>query len=103
MIPVRHPQVSLHQVEKTFTPPGGRGASFTALGPLDLELHHGEFFAVVGPSGCGKSTLLEIVAGLSVATRGEVAFEGRPIAGRIPQGVGVVFRTGSSGRWRRWG
>ncbi|MFZ3224100.1 MAG: ATP-binding cassette domain-containing protein, partial [Xanthobacteraceae bacterium] len=31
-----------------------------ALGPIDLALHKGEFFAVVGPSGCGKSTFLEV-------------------------------------------
>ena len=24
-----------------------------ALGPVDLDLKRGEFFAVVGPSGCG--------------------------------------------------
>ena len=35
-----------------------------ALGPVDLELCKGEFFAVVGPSGCGKSTFLEVLAGL---------------------------------------
>src|SRR5918992_1183951 len=29
-----------------------------ALGPVDLELERGEFFAVVGPSGCGKSAQL---------------------------------------------
>ena len=35
-----------------------------ALGPVDLDLKRGEFFAIVGPSGCGKSTLLEVMAGL---------------------------------------
>jgi NitT/TauT family transport system ATP-binding protein len=92
-------QVSLRAVEKVFTPPGRNAKSFTALGPLDLELRHGEFFAVVGPSGCGKSTLLELIAGLSVATTGDVAFEGRPIAGKIPQGVGVVFQEDASFPW----
>src|SRR3546814_12840722 len=70
-----------------------------ALGPVDQELKHGEFFAVVGPSGCGKSTLLELVAGLSTATRGDVAFEGLPINGRIPDGVGVVFQEDASFPW----
>jgi ABC-type nitrate/sulfonate/bicarbonate transport system ATPase subunit len=36
-----------------------------ALGPLDLDLAHGEFFSVVGPSGFGKSTLLDVLAGLN--------------------------------------
>ena len=70
-----------------------------AVGPLDLDLRKGEFFAVVGPSGCGKSTLLELIAGLSVASRGEVAFEGRPIRGQIPDGVGVVFQEDACFPW----
>jgi NitT/TauT family transport system ATP-binding protein len=70
-----------------------------AIGPLDLELRKGEFFAVVGPSGCGKSTLLELIAGLAVATRGDVAFEGKPIRGQIPDGVGVVFQEDACFPW----
>jgi len=91
-------QVALAGVAKTFparreTPP------LHALGPLDLELRQGEFFAVVGPSGCGKSTLLEIIAGLTPATEGSVAFEGTPIAGEAPDGIGVVFQEDASLPW----
>ncbi|MCW2241433.1 ABC transporter ATP-binding protein [Azospirillum canadense] len=92
-------QVSLRAVDKEFNRTGRGGEAIHALGPIDLELRQGEFFAVVGPSGCGKSTLLELVAGLSTATRGEVAFEGRPIKGRIPDGVGVVFQEDASFPW----
>jgi NitT/TauT family transport system ATP-binding protein len=91
-------QVTLRGVRKTF-PAVRTRAALHALGPLDLELRHGEFFAVVGPSGCGKSTLLEIIAGLSAATEGDVAFEGRPIAGKVPDGVGVVFQEDASLPW----
>jgi NitT/TauT family transport system ATP-binding protein len=70
-----------------------------ALGPIDLELKRGEFFAVVGPSGCGKSTLLEVLAGLQPATEGLVAFEGRPVAGDVPDGIGVVFQEDASFPW----
>src|SRR5213078_407156 len=70
-----------------------------ALGPVDLDLRTGEFFAVVGPSGCGKSTLLEILAGLQQATAGTVTFEGRPIAGKVPDGIGVVFQEDASFPW----
>src|SRR5262249_5631006 len=59
-----------------------------ALGPLDLDLGKGEFFAVVGPSGCGKSTLLDVLAGLSAPTSGTITFEGKPVAGSVPKGVG---------------
>ncbi|SMF88618.1 NitT/TauT family transport system ATP-binding protein [Azospirillum oryzae] len=91
--------VSLGAVDKEFAQPGRPGEIVHALGPVDLDLRQGEFFAVVGPSGCGKSTLLELVAGLSTATRGEVAFEGRPIHGRIPDGIGVVFQEDASFPW----
>jgi NitT/TauT family transport system ATP-binding protein len=89
---VSMPHVSMQGVEKVY-------AAMRALGPIDFELRHGEFFAVVGPSGCGKSTLLELIAGLSVASAGEVAFEGKPIAGRVPSGVGVVFQEDASFPW----
>jgi NitT/TauT family transport system ATP-binding protein len=59
----------------------------------------GEFFSVVGPSGCGKSTLLDLVAGLSTPTEGTVAFEGRPLRGRVPDGIGAVFQEDASFAW----
>jgi len=70
-----------------------------ALSPLDLTLARGEFFAVVGPSGCGKSTLLDIIAGLLRATEGTVTFEGRPVAGHVAPGIGVVFQEDASFPW----
>ena len=92
-------QVRLRGIEKVFPLPGQSGGSVHALGPIDLELHRGEFFAVVGPSGCGKSTLLEVIAGLLPATDGDLAFEGRPISGEIPDGIGVVFQEDASFPW----
>jgi NitT/TauT family transport system ATP-binding protein len=70
-----------------------------ALGPVDLELEQGEFFAVVGPSGCGKSTLLDVIAGLAQPSSGEASFEGRSIGARVPEGIGVVFQEDASFPW----
>jgi len=70
-----------------------------ALGPVDLALRQGEFFSVVGPSGCGKSTLLDVIAGLARASAGTIAFEGRTIAGEVPDGIGVVFQEDASFPW----
>ncbi|MBI1778395.1 MAG: ABC transporter ATP-binding protein [Proteobacteria bacterium] len=70
-----------------------------ALGPIDLDLYQGEFFALVGPSGCGKSTLLELVAGLAQATQGAIEFEGHSIQGQIADGVGVVFQEDACFPW----
>jgi NitT/TauT family transport system ATP-binding protein len=91
-------QVELRNVGKTF-PATRATAPLHALGPLDLELRRGEFFAVVGPSGCGKSTLLEIIAGLATASEGTVSFEGRTVAGEAPDGIGVVFQEDASLPW----
>ncbi len=70
-----------------------------ALGPLDLDIAKGEFFAVVGPSGCGKSTLLDVLAGLNAPSEGTITFEGKPVAGQVPDGIGVVFQEDASFPW----
>ena len=70
-----------------------------ALGPVDLDLRQGEFFAVVGPSGCGKSTLLAMIAGLAPPTEGTVEFEGEPIGATPPEGVGVGFQENACFPW----
>lgn len=70
-----------------------------ALGPVDLMLRQGEFYSVIGPSGCGKSTLLDVLSGLSRPTAGEVNFEGKPVDGRVPDGIGVVFQEDASFPW----
>ena len=90
--------VALRQVTRVYNA-AGFGKEVHALGPLDLELRKGEFFAVVGPSGCGKSTLLELMAGLVAPSAGTIEFEGRSIAGEIPDGVGVVFQEDASFPW----
>ena len=46
-----------------------------------LDLLSGEVLAVLGPNGAGKSTLLSVMALLERPDRGEVLFEGQPVAG----------------------
>jgi NitT/TauT family transport system ATP-binding protein len=88
--------VNLHDVTKVFGTKLGR---IEALGPIDVELRRGEFFAVVGPSGCGKSTLLDIIAALTPPSAGTVTFEGQPIGNSVPDGVGVVFQENACFPW----
>ena len=52
-----------------------------AVRDVTMEVHPGEFIAVVGRSGSGKTTLLNLMAGLDKATSGSVLLEGRDLAG----------------------
>ncbi|MFB4317081.1 ABC transporter ATP-binding protein [Actinomadura sp. 21ATH] len=44
----------------------------TVLGGIDLDVHRGEFVALLGPSGTGKTTLLRVLAGLERPDAGTV-------------------------------
>ncbi|MER5755007.1 ABC transporter ATP-binding protein [Streptomyces sp. NPDC002088] len=57
------------------------GAVRPAIEDVSFQVGRGKFVAVIGPSGCGKSTLLNLAAGLLSPTRGEVHFDGGPVAG----------------------
>lgn len=88
----------LEGVTRTY-PPVEFQAGVHALGPIDLSLRRGEFFSVVGPSGCGKSTLMDVIAGLAKPTAGTVMFEGKPVTGEVPEGIGIVFQEDASFPW----
>jgi NitT/TauT family transport system ATP-binding protein len=91
-------QISLRGVTKVF--PGlDDHPDIQALGPIDVDIAPGEFFSVVGPSGCGKSTLLDILSGLSRATSGFATFDGKPLTGGVPDGIGTVFQQDASFFW----
>ena len=55
---------------------------------LVLDVHRGDFLALVGPNGCGKSTILKGMAGILEPLRGRISREidGRPVRfGYVPQ------------------
>jgi NitT/TauT family transport system ATP-binding protein len=64
----------------------------TALGPLDLDVRHGEFISLLGPSGCGKSTALRLIAGLGAPTSGTVEVSQRGLEARGTHAIGFVFQ-----------
>ena len=92
------PSIELRGVEKEY-----RRDEFVVpvLTGLDLNVADGEFLALMGPSGSGKTTLLNLVAGLDVATRGQVIVHGQDL-GRLSESeitrwradnVGFIFQT----------
>jgi putative ABC transport system ATP-binding protein len=56
-------------------------AVIRAVDDVTLEIHAGEFVALLGSSGSGKSTLLNLMAGLDRPTGGAIFANGRNLSG----------------------
>ena len=69
--------IEMHGLTKVFRT---SNVETTALSEINLEVHAGEFIAVMGPSGCGKSTLLNVIGMLDTPTSGRYSFLGEEIA-----------------------
>jgi len=52
-----------------------------ALQGVDLSVARGELLALTGPSGSGKSTILNLCGLIDTADAGEIAIDGRLVAG----------------------
>ncbi|MEW5748235.1 MAG: ABC transporter ATP-binding protein [Candidatus Thermoplasmatota archaeon] len=70
-----------------------------ALDGLDFEVADAEFVCLLGPSGCGKTTVLRIVAGLEMATKGDVLVHGKKVVSAGPE-RGMVFQEFALFPWR---
>ena len=68
--------LTLHHVWRTY--PVGDD-EVVALRDVNLEIHDGDFMAIVGPSGSGKSTLLQIIGMLDRPSRGVVELDGQDL------------------------
>ena len=67
------PILQLRGIRRTY---GEGDAMVHALDGIDLDIHRGEFVALMGPSGSGKSTALNTLGCLDVPTEGSYRFRG---------------------------
>lgn len=84
------PLVEMRGISKRF-------GAVQALDDVDLELHAGEVLGLVGDNSAGKSTLMKILAGAYTPDRGQILFEGRPVALKSPRearalGIAMIFQ-----------
>jgi putative ABC transport system ATP-binding protein len=67
------PLLSLRRITKVY---GEGSAAVQALRGVDLDVHPGEFVAVMGASGSGKSTCMNLLGCLDVPSGGHYLFRG---------------------------
>ena len=64
---------------------------YPALRGIDLQVHAGEFVALMGPSGSGKSTLLHLIGGLDRPDAGQLRVAGHDLS-RMDETALALFR-----------
>lgn len=72
------PLISFKSISKVY---GAGEAETYALKGIDLEIHEGEFVAIMGTSGSGKSTAMNIIGCLDEPSSGEYFFKGVNVGG----------------------
>jgi nitrate/nitrite transport system ATP-binding protein len=89
------PFLAIEAVDKSFT---RGGVTSEVLKGASLNIERGEFISIIGHSGCGKSTLLNLIAGLTLVTKGAVLLEDREVNEPGPERA-VVFQNHSLLPW----
>jgi putative ABC transport system ATP-binding protein len=69
--------ISLKNITKTY---GKDDDAYQALKGISLNIHKGEFVAIMGPSGSGKSTTMHILGALDTPTSGQYFLKGKDIS-----------------------
>lgn len=68
----------------------------TVLQDVELDIHHGEFTAIIGNNGSGKSTLMKLILGLLDPSEGRVIVDGvdtrEAKVSVMAQKIGFIFQ-----------
>ena len=75
--------IEVKHVSKTFGPK-------VALDDVSLEIPEGKIFGLLGPNGAGKSTLIRIINRITIASAGQVLFQGHPITEEDVSRIGYL-------------
>ena len=70
-------------------------ARTAAVDNISLAIEAGKLVTLLGPSGCGKTTTLRMIAGLEIATSGQILIGGADVT-RLPatdRDVSMVFQS----------
>lgn len=94
--PIQSGTVAIRNVSIHF---GTRGNQVEAVRDFSLDVHGGEFVALLGPSGCGKSSLLNAVAGFHQPSGGEISVDGKKVSAPGAD-RGMVFQHHSLFPWK---
>ena len=75
-----------------------RFGGLTAVDGVSADIRHGELVGIMGPNGAGKTTFFNAISGVTALTAGELAIEGRALAGAAPHrfagmGLARTFQT----------
>ena len=64
--------IELQNLTKSF-------GDLTAVNNVSLKVDENEVLCLLGPSGCGKTTTLRMVAGLEIATSGNILIDNKNV------------------------
>ena len=89
--------IEIRGLTKTYRTPAG---PLNVLRGIDLDIHKGDFVALVGPSGSGKTTFLNMLTGIDTPTSGNVIIDGidithakqRALTKWRAKNIGIVFQ-----------
>ncbi|RDJ21420.1 ABC transporter ATP-binding protein [Bosea caraganae] len=72
-----------------------RYGSVTAVDNVNFTIEAGKLVTLLGPSGCGKTTTLRMIAGLEIASEGQILIGGKDVTklSAADRDVSMVFQS----------